>query len=606
MQLLRSTPVPVPWNRAIRAAVALAVPLAVGYAVDRVGPAALVSTGALPMLLADGPGSYRYRAVQLGGAGFAASAGFALGSLVAGKPWFSVPLIVLVAAVSALISAAASNASMAGLMLLVFGTLGTGQVTFEPGYFVLGAAWSLAVALVGWTWRATGPERRAVAEVYTQLAAMLSVPGEEARRAARHQLTGAMNTAYDRMLTARSWLSGRDRTYRRLLNLLSATTPAVEAAVAMVNAGQRAPRKAIDYLNALSAAVLADQPIPSFHDDSSPLSAGLEKISADAERARRPRDPARVRMRQWAELLASGPLTWLAALQLSLCVLLAELLSLVLPIERSYWITLTVGIVLKPDFGSVFGRAVQRAIGTVVGVGLGAAVLAVGVRGWPLVLLIAVFAAGAAIGKARNYGLMSTFITPLIILQMNLTSHTDWALALARLLDTLAGCAIVLIFGYLLWPGMRRPKVGRRLADEVRFVSEYVEHTLKPVTTQAERLARSRARRRAYRGLADLRTAFQQVMVEPSQAGRQALAWWPMIAALERVADAVTEVVVTVEHGEPPPAEPDVALLTAALGELGAAVEGQRDPVSVRLPVTRQLCGVVDQVAAAFDAVRGP
>jgi Fusaric acid resistance protein-like len=38
----------------------------------------------------------------------------------------------------------------------------------------------------------------------------------------------------------------------------------------------------------------------------------------------------------------------------------------VLPPQRSYWVPLTAAIVLKPDYGSVFARALQRGFGTVV------------------------------------------------------------------------------------------------------------------------------------------------------------------------------------------------------------------------------------------------
>ena len=48
-----------------------------------------------------------------------------------------------------------------------------------------------------------------------------------------------------------------------------------------------------------------------------------------------------------------------------------------LPVQRSYWVVLTVAIVLRPDFGSVFARALQRGIGTVVGAVLGAIILIV-------------------------------------------------------------------------------------------------------------------------------------------------------------------------------------------------------------------------------------
>jgi uncharacterized membrane protein YccC len=601
-----------------RAVLALMVPLAVAFALGDIATGALISTGALPAVLSESAGPYHYRAKRLGGATAAAAAGYLVGLLTGGEPAAAIPAVILVAAISALISAAGSNASVAGLQMFVFCTLGTGQhvtgirVEILMGWFLVGAAWSLVVALLSWTVRATSPERNAVAHVYIELAAMLSTTDEATSRVARHQLTTAMSTAYDRLLTARSWLSGRDAAYRELLNLLSATTPAVEAGVAMVNAKRRASEDVIEYLTAAAASVLANQPLPpapkppeDVEDQpvTAALYAGLERIGKGDDRQRKKPEPLWARLRTWVSSLASGPLTWFAALRLTLCVAIAEVVGLLLPLERSYWITLTVGIVLKPDFGSVFGRAVLRAIGTVVGVGIGAAVLGVGTSGWVLVLLIGIFAGGLAVGKVRNYAILSAFVTPLIILQMDLAAGGNWGVVLARLVDTVLGCAIVLIFGFLLWPGSRRPQVGGRLADGLDTVAKYVERAL---VSSEDLLERSRARRKAYRALADLRTAFQQVVVEPSANGRQAIAWWPVIAGLERVADAVTEVVVTVEHGAPEPDPADVALLTAALGELACAIREERSPASMPLPDSEQLAGVVDQLEAAFDAVRGP
>ncbi|MDT8910184.1 FUSC family protein [Amycolatopsis sp. PS_44_ISF1] len=621
VQLLRPKPVPVPWNMVVRAVIALATPLAVAYAAGDIAVGALISTGALPAVLSEAAGPYRYRARRLGGATLAAAAGYFIGLVTGGSPGWSIPAVVLVAAGSALISAAGSNASVAALQMFVFCVLGTGQhatglrVEVLFGYFCAGAGWSLLVALVTWTVRATSSERTAVAHVYIELAAMLSATDEPTSRAARNQLTTAMNTAYDRLLTARSWLSGRDAAYRQLLNRLSAATPAVEASVALVNAGRRPPGDVIEYLTGAAASVLASRPLPPpppapEEEDPDPvlkaLYAGIERIEKGDDRQRGQTVSPYRRVREWAGSLISGPLTWVAALRLTVCVAVAEVVGLVVPFERTYWITLTVGVILKPDFGSVFGRAVLRGLGTVAGVGLGAVVLAAGARGWLLVVLIALFAGGAAVGKVRNYGMLGTFVTPLIILQMDLAHTGSWAVVFARLADTVTGCLIVLVLGYLLWPGSRRPQVGGRLADSFDTVASYVRCALVVASSGEARLARSRARRSAYRALSDLRTAFQQVIVEPSPAGRQAVAWWPVITGLERVTDAVTEVGVTLGRGVAPPSSADVELLTAALAELGTAVREQREPASVPLPDGDQLSGVVDQLSATFDAVRGP
>ena len=63
----------------------------------------------------------------------------------------------------------------------------------------------------------------------------------------------------------------------------------------------------------------------------------------------------------------------------------AGLVSEVLPLQRSYWVPLTVAIVFKPDYGSVFARALQRGIGTVVGAVAGAVLLALVHGTWLLI-----------------------------------------------------------------------------------------------------------------------------------------------------------------------------------------------------------------------------
>lgn len=609
----------------VRAAVVLSAPVAVGYLLGNIGYGALVSAGALPSVTADVVGAYRSRAKRLFGALGAAVFGFALGVLTGAEAALSVPTVIVVAAVSALISDAGNNASIAALQLFVFTVLGTGQATvgvpveISLACFAVGAAWGLAAALVGWTVRATAPERSAVAQVYLELATMLSAVAagdDETALVTRHRLTRALNTAYDRLLSARSWLSGRDDAYRKLLNRLVASTSAIEATVAAVNEGIHPPRELIAYLTDLATAVSAGAPLPSppTQQDERPqnppaveaLYEALRDIDTEEEKLRRARPAARQRVWEWLLSLTSGPLTWLAATRLTVCVALAELTRFFVPTDRSYWITLTVGLVLKPDFGSVFGRAILRGVGTVVGVGIGAAALALVPSGVLLVPFLALFGAGVAFGKERHYGLLSAFATPLILLQMALSSGEHEA-ALERLRDTVVGCVIVLVFGYLLWPGSRRPVLGGNLADAAEAISHYSEYALRPLPRAEDRNERSRRRRRAYRELSDVRTAFQQLVVEPSAVGRQAVAWWPGIVALEQLVDAITAVAITIDrNAADAPEESEVRKVRTALAEFSLAVRTGTYPNPVELPRDERLSGVRSQLSMTLEAIVGP
>lgn len=133
--LLRGRPAPLPWARAIRAAIALVVPLVAGYVTGAPVYGALASIGTLPSITADAAGAYRYRTKRLGGALGAAVTGFALGLLAGGHSITAAVLVIVVSAVSALLSAAGNNASIAALQWFIFTVLGTAQqfTDIQPG-----------------------------------------------------------------------------------------------------------------------------------------------------------------------------------------------------------------------------------------------------------------------------------------------------------------------------------------------------------------------------------------------------------------------------------------------------------------------------------------
>ena len=144
----------------------------------------------------------------------------------------------------------------------------------------------------------------------------------------------------------------------------------------------------------------------------------------------------RARAERVVEQLIGGRIAWEFTIRLMLCTGVAAVLSEVLPLQRSYWLVLTVGIILKPDYGSVFARAVQRGVGTVVGAVLGAVILAMVPYGPWLLLPFGVLAALLPYAKARNFGLAATFLTPLVVLLIDLLDVGGWHLAEARLVDT--------------------------------------------------------------------------------------------------------------------------------------------------------------------------
>jgi uncharacterized membrane protein YccC len=296
-------------------------------------------------------------------------------------------------------------------------------------------------------------------------------------------------------------------------------------------------------------------------------------------------------------LLASrGRTARLATVRLTLCIVVAEIFAAVFSLQRSYWVALTVAIVMKPDFGSVFARAVQRAIGTAIGVVIGAAVLILVPSGAALLPFLALFAALLPIGIQRNYGLFSIFMTPLILILLDSLSGHPGQLVRARLLDTLLGCGIVLVLGYAVWPDTWRTRLPERFGAAIDDVATYFDSVV------ANRADGSDLRRHAYRLLSDLRTAFEQTLAEPPPASTVAAAWWPAVVALERVLDATTALATGLRHGTPRPSGRDAELLRSAFAELSASARERRAPRRLAVPEQPALSDLADELRVTRGA----
>lgn len=626
-ELVRTTPPPVPWRDVVRLAVTVPAPLAVAIAVEGgiepgpvLGAGIFATTGALAGSLAPQAGPLRDRLRRTAAATVFGGLGLAIGQFAVGGGWVPVVVVALAAALAAFVSAVGAALSLGALQLLVYTALASGLVTplssaAEIGFFLAGTAWATLTTLVQYATEPSDPDRTAVATVFTRIGELLAAAGTPQAEEARRRLTAALNDAYDRVIRSRSRSAGRSRALAELAGVLNAAAPLVEGAVATARAGRPADPQDVGAAHALASAVAGTQELPAERPE--PLAAGeparravrhglrlaWNVVGDPEERAGAAvasvRPDWRLRLREVVDRTLGSRDTRGFAVRLALCMTIAEIARQYLPVERPYWVLLTVAIVLKPDFGSVFTRAVQRGAGTLVGVLIGSLLLAVLPRdAW---VLLAMSASAAVLPWARgaNFGLFSVFQTPLIILLLDITLPGGPGLVGARLLDTLLGCAIVLVFGYLLWPQTWRAPLDEALRDAAHALDEFVEAAFTGSAAD-----RRRARRRTYRALTELQTQLQRRLAEPPPVSSRAAAFWPVIVQLERTADAVTEAVIAVRHGEAVPDLAQVAVLRRAIRELEDDVRGHRPPDDAEIHADGVLAPVAREVDAARRLVR--
>ncbi|MFJ2001824.1 FUSC family protein [Streptomyces chartreusis] len=628
---LRAQPAPVNWPAVVRAAVAIALPLAIGLAVDRPFYGALASMGALNGVISDTAAAYRVRIPTIAIPQLFGAVGVTVGALVYGRGWVAVAAVTGVALVSGMISTIGAVASASGLVLLLTCVVGAGLPM--PGEWWLapllmsgGGLLVLLLALLAWPLRSGVPERAAVADTYRKVAALLAAVDGDTQDYddARHAVTQSLNQSYDIVLAHRARHHGRSPELARLLAQLNAITPVVEAAPAARLSGIRLPPEIPEAVRHLASAVETGYtgpiglkpPVPATETaravDHALRHAAEVVATPDVDprgiddRLGRPAALS-IRAARAARNVALSAASWRYGLRLALCIGIAQVLVSIIAVPRSYWVALTITFVLKPDFGSVFSRALLRALGTVAGLVIAAAVLAEVPRGWWDVPVLLILAPLIPALTPRGYGYQTAAITPVILLLSDVLNRQGTGLLLPRLVDSLIGCAIALVAGYLLWPESWHTRVGDRLAGAVEDTARYVEAAFGP--DAVDPAARARMRRGLYRDLSAIRTEFQRALTEPPPTGRRAAAWWPLVVAVERIVDATTAARVRVRHGAAPPSTAEVTQVARQLRELAEGVREAETLYEVRTDLTGPAGSVLEplrQEVAAARAVTSP
>ncbi|MFI1865703.1 FUSC family protein [Streptomyces jumonjinensis] len=632
LNTLRPRSAPVPWAAVARSGVALSAPLAAGLATGHPMYGALVSMGALNGVIGDTADAYRMRILNIAVPQIFGAIGVTVGTLVYQQGWSAVLALTLVALVSGMISSIGAVSSVSGLLLLLNAVVGAGlpmpQPLWMPALLLsLGGLFVLALTLLGWPLRGRMPERSAVADAYRRVADLLAAAGTGAYPERRQEVTDSLNDAYDLILALRTRDHGRRSPLVRLLAQLNVLIPLLEAAAAAHLYGRASRRPEIAAtVRGLADAVsrgggeavdLSGLPAPEGPADRAVdtalrhAAAVVHRPDSDPyppdDRLGRPAAVS-VRFRTTVRAVLLSEASWRYGVRLALCIGLAQALVSLVAVPRSYWVALTVTFVLKPDFGSVFSRAVLRALGTAAGLVIAAPVLAAVPRGWWDVPVMMLLAALIPWFSAKGYAFQTAAITPVILLLSDTLNHEGFDLVLPRLMDSLIGCAIALIAGYLLWPESWHTRIGDRLAAAVDEIAGYVGCAF-AVDDEGSRSEQVRRRRRIYRDLSSVRSEFQRALTEPPPTGARAAAWWPLVVAVERIVDATTAARVRVTHGAAPPSPQEVTAVERELRELAENLRRSDVLLEVRTALEGDENGVIAPLrheVAAARAITSP
>jgi Fusaric acid resistance protein-like/FUSC-like inner membrane protein yccS len=585
---------------ALRAGAGMVTPLAVGLVTGHLEYGAFAALGAMPAGLVTFQGFSRTRVTAVVLAAFGMAAATFVGSTAAnGKGWWLASAVAVFSYLAGLLVTLGQRLAVAGLQLPIALLIASG-IPLRPGDAALrailvlaGGLWQAALVVASWAFLPGGRERSSLAAVYRELGAYAAEHGSQPAGAGIAPPSATFGT--DVLEDPNPLLRAPDRARLMLLLEEAGRIRVSLAAVASFGPQRRVLEPTAGVLDGLADALgiwrghrhraaaleqmLAAIELP---EDTArrwaaaallgQMRAAVRLLASLGDNGGEPAvsraDTGQRRTARRADLAAAllalrasaGVSTEAGrhALRLAVVAAIGEIIAQASSLPHGYWIALTIVIVLRPDYASTIYRGVQRAGGTVIGVGLGAATVLllyggtaalVAAAGVTMTIAYAVFAV--------SYLLYAIFLTDFVVILLALLGQTAGQTAADRLISTGIGAALAII-GYLAWPSWEgesaQAKIARLYETQARYASLVLRAYIRP--GRPDPAAVRSAQITARRARSDAEASADRLADEPPRP--------PMTA---RLAYALTDTARRIAHAS--------LTLDAAVSAPAAAADGQ-------------------------------
>ena len=204
------------------------------------------------------------------------------------------------------------------------------------------------------------------------------------------------------------------------------------------------------------------------------------------------------------------------SLRLTVVMLVGFVLGEFIHLQKSYWILLTLVVIMRPSYGLTKERSLNRVVGTIIGalVGVGVILLTQNMMVYG-VLAIVSLVIGFSLVKL-NYRDAAAFITLYVIFLYAFIQPDVISVIKFRVIDTMTGASLAFVANYFLWPAWEVKNIKesfvKTIENNLRFLKEIdrLYHNKGIASTEFKL-----ARKEAFLGVGNLNAAYQRLIQEP-------------------------------------------------------------------------------------------
>ncbi|CAM2970340.1 FUSC family protein [Flavobacterium frigoris] len=231
------------------------------------------------------------------------------------------------------------------------------------------------------------------------------------------------------------------------------------------------------------------------------------------------------------------------SLRLTIAIVFAYVLGLVFDIQNTYWILLTILVIMRPSYGLTKERSKDRIIGTLIGaaVAAGIVLLTQNLVIYAVLAFVSFILAFSLI--QQNYRFAAALVTISIIFLYSFINPNAFEVIQYRVIDTINGAIIALVANYLVLPSWEANNLKQVLLNALKMNKIYLLATQELYQNPSKhKLSYSVARKEAFLAISNLNASFQRLTQDPKSKQKEFQLIYEIVTLNQTMTSAIASI----------------------------------------------------------------
>ncbi|SFE37384.1 Uncharacterized membrane protein YccC [Lentibacillus persicus] len=616
-QALKVNRNPFPWLKAFRAGLAAGLPVFIGLLFGNLQYGLTAALGGFTYLYVFNV-PYAQRAKKIFFVVLAMTLIAAIGTLAAPYPLMVAVLMGIIGGTAVFIFGALKISGPNAIFFVLVFAMITGMPVDQDAFLIRaglvfsGGALSWIIAMIDWFVNPHGPETGVVKRVYLGLASLLDAVGTAHFNEEKHRVMSVLKEAEDTL--AAGYIPWRTTDLFNRLYILTDHANVIFTYIVnhFANRETALPGELAESLRILAESIetkpkhgrAAPKVNRQDSDDEAVATLYSKIFDADAifnEPSSKINQVIRISKSSLRTIFFGAfdknSIVFLSSVRFAALTIVAAIIAFELDLARSYWVPLScVAVMSGSTILATYHRAIQRSIGTIVGILIASVILAAQPSGFMIALFIFLLTGITELFIVKNYGLAALFFTPNALLMAESTTQQAFSFsyfASARLIDILIGSAIGLIGVWMVGRKSASSRLPHLIAKTIRSQSQFL---MVLFSDQGEGFdaTKSREKLKMRTNMVNLKTVYNTASGEVPVDQRALDYYWPIVFTVEQLGYLLESC--SKDYGSPNLSDDKLSQLLFAFEKMANAINRKRASEPQELPEIEGHPGIHNEI----------